>query len=142
YQAVAEAIATMRVRGAPAIGVAAAMGYALGALRSQAASHADLASELEAVARVLQATRPTAVNLGWALARMRGKLGTMQDLPLAEIKAMLIAEAKAMAEEDVAINGRIGDYGTALIPDGARILTHCNTGALATVDVGTALGVV
>lgn len=142
YQAVAESIRSMRVRGAPAIGVAAAMGCALGALRSQAETVADLLQELERVTQALAATRPTAINLGWAVERMTRKAQALQELPLSELKAALIAEAKAMAEEDVAVNRSIGRHGAELIPPDGHVLTICNTGALAAVDVGTALGVV
>jgi len=158
WQEVAEAIRTMKLRGAPAIGVAAAYGLALAARQSQAATPAALLAELEDAAKGLRATRPTAVNLAWGLQRMLrrarhpsltsplhpspnrgGEGGEVREV--AAIQAALLAEAEQMAEEDVATNRRMGAYGATLIPDGARILTHCNTGALATVDYGTALGV-
>jgi len=147
WREVAEAIRTMKLRGAPAIGVAAAYGLALAARQSQAATPAALLADLEDAAAGLRATRPTAVNLAWALERMlrralhpspnRGGEGG----EVAAIQTALLAEAEQMADEDVATNRRMGAHGATLIPDGARILTHCNTGALATVDYGTALGV-
>jgi methylthioribose-1-phosphate isomerase len=154
WREVAEAIRTMKLRGAPAIGVAAAYGLALAACQSQAVTPAALLADLEEAAAGLRATRPTAVNLAWALERMlrRAHLSP-SPLPdagrgrgrgqgeVAAIRAALLAEAEQMADEDVATNRCMGAYGATLIPDGARILTHCNTGALATVDYGTALGV-
>jgi methylthioribose-1-phosphate isomerase len=144
WREVAEAIRTMKLRGAPAIGVAAAYGLALAADQSQAATPAALLAELEAAAAVLRATRPTAVNLAWGLQRLlrRGQALADSGATADAICATLLAEAEQMAEEDIATNRRMGKYGATLIPDGARILTHCNTGALATVDYGTALGVI
>lgn len=139
HKEVAKAIAEMWIRGAPAIGAAAAFGMALGALESTAPSREALLADLAKVAQVLAQTRPTAVNLQWALQRM---LTRAKDESLADVEALrraLTAEAQAIAEEDVAANRAIGEYGAELIRDGANILTHCNAGALATVDYGTAL---
>jgi methylthioribose-1-phosphate isomerase len=135
----AEAIRNMTVRGAPIIGVAAAFGMVLAAYRAKAADVPGLQAELHEAARVLNAARPTAVNLPWALARML----RIVDAPastVTQVGVRLEAEALAMAEEDVAVNKRISEYGAALIEDGDTIIHHCNTGALATVDWGTALG--
>lgn len=137
---VAWAIRDMAVRGAPAIGAAAAFGLALAARRSRAHDRAGLWRDLEEAAAVLRAARPTAVNLAWALQRVLNRIAAETD-PEA-MRAVALAEAQAIADEDVAINRRLGEHGAALIPDGATILHHCNTGALATVDYGTALGVI
>jgi methylthioribose-1-phosphate isomerase len=140
---VAEAIRSMKVRGAPAIGVTAAYGVALAAAASPAKTVPALLNAVEAAASVLRATRPTAVNLGWALDRMVGRAReAAATSDAASMRMALLAEAEAMADEDVAANRAMGAFGAALIPDGANILTHCNAGALATVDWGTALGVV
>lgn len=142
YRQVAEAIRDMVVRGAPAIGAAAAFGLALAARQGRATSISELMADLEQAAAVLKDTRPTAVNLTWALERMlrRARAGQWQRVD--DLTAALEAEALAIAEEDVAVNRRIGEVGAEIVPDGANILTHCNAGALATVDYGTALGVV
>ncbi len=142
YRQVAEAIRDMVVRGAPAIGAAAAFGLALAARQSRAESVPALLADLEEAAEVLRRTRPTAVNLSWALERMlrRARSGRWQSA--ADLTAALEQEALTIAEEDVRVNRRIGEVGAAIVPDGANILTHCNAGALATVDYGTALGVV
>ena len=133
---VAEAIRTMVIRGAPAIGVAAAFGVALGA---RPGGRLD-AAELDAIDRVLRSTRPTAVNLSWALARMRRRAeATASGV---DLRTALLEEALAIEAEDVAACRRIGDLGAALLPERARLLTHCNAGALATAGYGTALGVV
>lgn len=142
YRDVARAIREMAIRGAPAIGAAAAFGLALGARQSTARDRESLLAELDTVAHTLRQTRPTAANLFWATERL---LSRAQDPALktpAEIVAALESEAQALADEDVAINRRIGTHGAAIISDGDNILTHCNTGSLATVDYGTALGVV
>ncbi|HEY3065610.1 MAG TPA: S-methyl-5-thioribose-1-phosphate isomerase [Methylomirabilota bacterium] len=142
WEDVAEAIRTLVVRGAPAIGVAAAFGVALAARRSRARDWTGLHADLETAVKGLAATRPTAVNLFWALDRMqRAALGA-RDLPLEEVRARLLAEAHAILDEDLAANRAIGDHGAALVPSGARVLTHCNAGALATAGYGTALGVI
>ena len=142
YQGVAEAIRSMAVRGAPAIGVAAAYGADLGARDIEAADFAGFMQELERVCAVLAATRPTAVNLFWALERIKTRAVQLTGKALGEIKAALLHEAQVMAIEDEAINRAMGRHGAALLSDGARVLTHCNAGALATAGYGTALGVI
>jgi len=139
---VADAIRTLAVRGAPAIGVAAAFGVALAAQASRAVDGAGLVRDLEAALRGLAETRPTAVNLFWALDRMRRFAEARRGDPPAALRAALAAEAQAIMDEDVAANRRLGAHGAQLVPAGARILTHCNAGALATAGYGTALGVV
>lgn len=137
---VADAIRTMVVRGAPAIGCAAAYGVALAAIRL--AERGSKSADLDEAFEVLAASRPTAVNLFWALDRMRGVLGTVADQPSSVIAARLLDEAHAILAEDIAANRAMGEHGSALLNDGARILTHCNAGALATAGHGTALGVI
>jgi methylthioribose-1-phosphate isomerase len=139
---VAQAIETLAVRGAPAIGCAAAFGVALAARVSPARDAVALAADVEAAIRRLAATRPTAVNLFWALERMRGRLGAERGTDAARLRAALLHEAQAVLAEDIAACRVIGRAGAALVPEGARILTHCNAGALATGGYGTALGVV
>ena len=134
YAEVAGAIRSMVIRGAPAIGVAAAMGVALGVLRS--------GDRFEDICDALARTRPTAVNLFWAIERMKKLYESLRGRPIQEIRARLIAEAQQIRLEDIAINQAIGRHGAALVPDGKTILTHCNAGALATAGYGTALGVV
>jgi methylthioribose-1-phosphate isomerase len=141
-QGVAEAIRSMVVRGAPAIGCAAAYGVALEAARLAATSGVDFKARLEQALATLAASRPTAVNLAWALERMRRFLAARSGLPPAEQAQALIGEAHAILREDLQINLRMGELGAELVPDGARILTHCNAGALATAGHGTALGVI
>ncbi len=139
---VAMAIREMYVRGAPAIGATAAFGMALAARNSPAGDVDALRADLESAARMLRATRPTAVNLFWAVERM---LRRARDPALTTVQAIrdaLAAEAQAIADEDVAVNRRMGEIGQQVIRDGDNILTHCNAGALATVDYGTVLGVV
>ena len=145
YEDVAEAIKKMVVRGAPAIGVSAAMGLALGASQSVGMSVSDLKDDFDYMCQVMSQTRPTAVNLFWAIERMRARFkreeATSKDV--AEIKARLIEEAQTIFKEDIAANRAIGRHGADLIPDGSTVLTHCNAGALATAgDYGTALGVI
>ena len=145
YEDVAEAIKKMVVRGAPAIGVSAAMGLALGASQSVGMSVDDLRDDFDYMCQVMSQTRPTAVNLFWAIERMRERLkreaSTTQDV--AEIKARLVDEALSIFKEDIAANRAIGKHGAELIADGSTVLTHCNAGALATAgDYGTALGVI
>ncbi len=142
YQAVAASITDMTVRGAPAIGASAAFGMALAARQSAASSVDRLKADLRAAAQVLKAARPTAVNLAWAVDRLMSLVekGTFSS-PEA-IREMLLTEAQRIADEDVAINQRMGAYGAELIKDGDTVLHHCNTGSLAAVDYGTALGVV
>ncbi len=136
YQQVADAIRTMVIRGAPAIGVAAAMGVALG---MQQATSDD---GFDQICRTLAATRPTAVNLFWAIERMQRVYAGMRGGAIEDIRARLIAEARQMHLEDIAINECIGKNGAPLVPDGKTVLTHCNAGALATAGFGTALGVI
>ncbi|MDD5468769.1 MAG: S-methyl-5-thioribose-1-phosphate isomerase [Anaerolineales bacterium] len=138
---VAAAIRDMVVRGAPAIGVAAAFGMALAALKSPAADVESLRTSLREAAALLQATRPTAVNLSWALQRVLGWVDQPQENP-AGLRSGVLRLALEMAEEDVAANRRMAEFGAALIADGDTLLHHCNTGALAAVDWGTALGAI
>jgi methylthioribose-1-phosphate isomerase len=139
---VADAIKTLVVRGAPAIGVAAAFGVALAARQSQARDVDGLLADLEAAIKGLGATRPTAVNLFWALERMRRHAVLHRAESIEAVRERLVEEALAILDEDVAANRAMGAHGAALVPDGARLLTHCNAGALATAGYGTALGVV
>jgi methylthioribose-1-phosphate isomerase len=141
-EAMAEAIKNLRIRGAPALGVAAAMGFALGAKALPLTDSATFLKKLRGIAAMLAQTRPTARNLFWGLERMLSVAEKHQDLPLPALKARLIEEALKMHAEDLACNRMIGEHGQALIRDGDTILTHCNTGALATVGYGTALGVI
>lgn len=144
YEEVAWAIKEMVVRGAPAIGVAAAMGIALGArdTKTDDAQEFDLA--FNRICEVLGATRPTAVNLFWAIERMRKLYAELKqaETSLSDIRTRLIEEANRMHDEDIAANQAMGRYGAELIPDEATVLTHCNAGALATAGYGTALGVI
>jgi methylthioribose-1-phosphate isomerase len=136
HQQVADAIRSMVIRGAPVIGVAAAMGIALGM------QHAKSSVEFDGICETIRSTRPTAVNLFWAIERMRRVFAEFSALTLAEIRERLIAEAVQIRLEDIAINQCIGKNGAPLIPDGKTVLTHCNAGALATAGYGTALGVI
>ncbi len=142
YIQVAQAIEKMVVRGAPAIGIAAAYGLALGALALSAETGRSVDRDFEKVYRRLERTRPTARNLFWALERMRAVYERERANGLRAIRAALLEEAKAIELEDVETNRAIGRHGQALIRDGATVLTHCNAGALATADYGTALGIV
>jgi len=139
YRAVARAIKEMTIRGAPAIGAAAAFGLALAARESQAATRDELLRDLDAAAQALRATRPTAVNLAWALDRVMAKARATH-LDANGLRDFVVAEAQRIADEDVEINRAMARHGAALINDGDTILHHCNTGPLATVDIGTALG--
>jgi methylthioribose-1-phosphate isomerase len=141
---VAKAIKTMVIRGAPAIGVAAAMGIALGMKRSTATGTKQFVTEFQRVCDLMAATRPTAVNLFWAIERMKRTFSdaAQRGLSVAELKARLEDEARAIHDEDVESCRTMGAHGAALVPDSARILTHCNAGALATAGYGTALGVI
>lgn len=142
HESVAEAITDMVVRGAPAIGAAGAFGMVLAAQESGATDRLSLLRDLETAGRTLEAARPTAVNLAWGVRRLL-RAATDETLEtLEEVRSALLAEAQKLADEDVALNRRMGYYGAELIADGDTILHHCNTGALATVDWGTALGVV
>ena len=138
---VAEGIRSMVVRGAPAIGVAAAYGVALEALRLQDKPVAEFNAGMEAGLTVLSASRPTAVNLFWALQRMRKVWESVTTQTPQQIAQRLLAEAHEILAEDIRINKAMGANGAALLKDGARVLTHCNAGALATAGWGTALGV-
>jgi methylthioribose-1-phosphate isomerase len=144
YEEVADVIVTMVVRGAPAIGVSAAYGVALGALRTKAATAAEFAPEFERICARLAGTRPTAVNLFWAIDRMKRLFAALfaAGAPLAQIQERLLAEAHAMYEEDIAACKAMGAFGGALLPEEGGVLTHCNAGALATCGYGTALGVI
>jgi methylthioribose-1-phosphate isomerase len=141
---VAKAIKTMVIRGAPAIGVAAAMGIALGMKRSTATGTKQFVTEFQRVCDLMAATRPTAVNLFWAIERMKRTFSdaAQRGLSVAELKARLEDEARAIHDEDVESCRTMGAHGASLVPDSARILTHCNAGALATAGYGTALGVI
>ncbi|MGA2414591.1 MAG: S-methyl-5-thioribose-1-phosphate isomerase [Candidatus Sulfotelmatobacter sp.] len=142
YLQVADAIRTMVVRGAPAIGVAAAMGIALGVKHSKAGSAGELKRELDEICDVIGKTRPTAVNLFWAIQRMQEKFERIRIRPMAQIKRKLIEEAQRMHAEDIAANQAMGRHGATLMPSSGGVLTHCNAGALATAGYGTALGVI
>jgi methylthioribose-1-phosphate isomerase len=139
YMEVADAIRTMIIRGAPAIGVAAAMGVAIGVAQ---ADPENLDARFARICDELGSTRPTAVNLFWGIDRMKRLYGSVRHLPWEQIRDRLIAEAMLVREEDIEINKAIGRHGAPLVPDGRTILTHCNAGALATAGYGTALGVV
>jgi len=141
---VAEAIRTMVVRGAPAIGVTAAMGIALGIQKAPARTPQDLKAELSRICDTLAATRPTAVNLFWAIGRMRNRFDELVagGADLETIRERMQHEAQSILEEDVAACHAIGDYGAGLLPAGKTVMTICNAGALATAGYGTALGVV
>ena len=145
WDEVAEAIKKMVVRGAPAIGVSAAMGLALGTSQSVGMSTADLEDDFNYMAQMMGQTRPTAVNLFWAIERMRDALkrATAQSANVDDVKQALIDEAQKIFREDIESNRAIGRYGAGLIEDNSTVLTHCNAGALATAgDYGTALGVI
>jgi methylthioribose-1-phosphate isomerase len=142
WQEVAAAIQTLVVRGAPAIGVAAAFGVSLAARASAARDRDGMLADIDEAVKGLGATRPTAVNLFWALERMRRVALANGPEPLDTFRQRLHEEAQAILDEDVAANHAMGAHGAALVPDGARILTHCNAGALATAGYGTALGVI
>jgi len=142
YQAVAAAIRDLRVRGAPAIGVTAAMGAALGAQSIRTNDFDVFLKQFLEVCACLGATRPTAVNLFWALERMKQAATTARHLSVAELKRRLVEESQRILDEDVAMNRAMGRHGAALVGQGQTILTHCNAGALATAGYGTALGVV
>jgi methylthioribose-1-phosphate isomerase len=142
YHTVARAIRELKVRGAPAIGVTAAMGVALGAQAVETELPDEFAKAVGAICEHLGATRPTAVNLFWAIERMKHTLLAVHGRPVAEAKRRLLHESQQMLEEDVALNKALGRHGAALVGNGQTILTHCNAGALATAGYGTALGVV
>jgi|HubBroStandDraft_4_1064222.scaffolds.fasta_scaffold66828_2 methylthioribose-1-phosphate isomerase len=142
HEQVAEVIRTMVVRGAPAIGVAAAMGIALGVKNSNAETVGELKRELDHICEIIGETRPTAVNLFWAIRRMQEKFERVRIRPVAQIKQDLIEESKRMHAEDIAANQAMGRHGATLMPSEGGVLTHCNAGALATAGYGTALGVI
>jgi methylthioribose-1-phosphate isomerase len=142
YQQVADIIRTMVVRGAPAIGVAAAMGVAIGVLKSEAKDLTALRRDLDHISDLIAKTRPTAVNLFWAIQRMREKFEAVSAQPIAKIKGALVEESKRMMAEDIASNQAMGKHGAVLLPASGSVLTHCNAGALATAGYGTALGVI
>jgi methylthioribose-1-phosphate isomerase len=137
YVEVAEAIRGMVIRGAPAIGVAAAMGVAIGALKSD-----NLEADMPLICGTLAKTRPTAVNLFWAIERMQRLYSETKHLGVSAVREKLVNEARRVRDEDIAINHAIGRHGAELVPDGKTVLTHCNAGALATAGFGTALGVI
>ena len=139
YQEVATAIRDMIIRGAPAIGVAAAMGVAIGV---EKADPENLDAQVATICDTLAATRPTAVNLFWGIERMKRLYASLRGRPLAEIRARMTREARLVRDEDIAINRAIGSHGAPLVPDHKTVLTHCNAGALATAGYGTALGVI
>jgi methylthioribose-1-phosphate isomerase len=144
YEQVADVIVTMVVRGAPAIGVSAAYGIALGAQKTTAQTAGEFAPEFKRICDRLAGTRPTAVNLFWAIDRMKQLFAKLlaEGATLAQIKDKILAEAHAMYEEDIAACKTMGAYGAALLPQKGGVLTHCNAGALATCGYGTALGVI
>jgi methylthioribose-1-phosphate isomerase len=142
YQEVADAIRNMVVRGAPAIGVAAAMGIAIGIKQSQAQEISALRNELGQICRRIGETRPTAVNLFWAIRRMQQKFEEVAPQGVQQTKVTLVAEAQQMLVQDIAANEAMGRHGATLLPSSGGVLTHCNAGALATCGYGTALGVI
>jgi methylthioribose-1-phosphate isomerase len=142
HEQVADVIRNMVVRGAPAIGVAAAMGIALGVNNSKAESSGDLKRDLDQICDLMGKTRPTAVNLFWAIRRMQEKFERIRIRPISQIKQDLIEEAQRMHAEDIAANQAMGRHGATLMPSSGGVLTHCNAGALATAGYGTALGVI
>ena len=142
YEQVADAIRNMVVRGAPAIGVAAAMGIAIGVQKSKAANVGELKREFDHICDVIGKTRPTAVNLFWAIRRISEKFERLRVQPIPQIKQALVEEAQRMHAEDIAANQAMGRHGATLMPASGGVLTHCNAGALATCGYGTALGVI
>ena len=142
YQQVADVIRNMVVRGAPAIGVAAAMGIALGVQNSKAETVGDLKKEFDQICKAIGETRPTAVNLFWAIRRMQEKFEMLRIRPMPQIKQAIVEEAQRMHAEDIAANQAMGRHGATLMPSSGGVLTHCNAGALATAGYGTALGVI
>jgi len=140
YRELADAIRAMKIRGAPAIGIAAAYGVVLGI--QEVEDETQLDSRFEEIIETLKETRPTAVNLFWALERMTDVFHTHRQAGLPNLRQELLEEAKRIHDEDIEANRQIGRYGAELLPDGATVLTHCNAGALATGGYGTALGVV
>jgi methylthioribose-1-phosphate isomerase len=142
YEEVAAAIRDMAVRGAPAIGVSAAMGVALGMQQSTATDMAGFSAHFDRVAKLIAETRPTAVNLFWGIRRMKAKFDSLSTRTIPQIKDAMVAEAQLMLVEDIAANEAMGKHGAVLMPSSGGVLTHCNAGALATCGYGTALGVI
>jgi methylthioribose-1-phosphate isomerase len=144
YKQVATVIRDMIVRGAPAIGVSAAMGVAIGIDRSTATNLADLTAEVAIISKTLAETRPTAVNLFWGIDEIRNLYNELaaKNTPIPEIKAAVVAKARRMYDEDIAACKQIGAHGASLLPQEGTVLTHCNAGALATCGYGSALGVI
>jgi methylthioribose-1-phosphate isomerase len=142
YEEVAAAIRDMAVRGAPAIGVSAAMGVALGMQQSTTKDMAGFSAHFDRVAKLIAETRPTAVNLFWGIRRMKAKFDSLSTRTIPQIKDALVAEAQLMLLEDIAANVAMGKHGAVLMPSSGGVLTHCNAGALATCGYGTALGVI
>ncbi len=142
YREVADAIRELKVRGAPAIGVTAALGIALGAQSVNETEYPSFSRTVRTICDQLAATRPTAVNLFWAIERMKQKLDSLQSQPIPWIKQALIVEAQAILDEDIGLCRAMGRHGAELLKDGQTVLTHCNAGALATAGYGTALGVI
>jgi len=141
-QQVAAAIKTMKIRGAPLIGAAAAYGLALTAFHSTAQTAKKLSEQLNESKQLLKETRPTGVNLFWAVDRVIAKVDEAHNTDVNALRKLVVDEAQKIADEDVEMNRRIGEHGSRLIADGDAVLTHCNAGALATVGYGTALGVI
>ena len=142
HQQVADVIRNMVVRGAPAIGVAAAMGIALGVKNSTAENGAEFKRDFDEICETIRQTRPTAVNLFWAIQRMREKFESLSGQGIPQIKQALMEESQRMHAEDIAANQAMGKHGATLMPSSGGVLTHCNAGALATAGYGTALGVI
>ena len=142
HEQVADVIRNMVVRGAPAIGVSAAMGIALGVKNSKAETSGELKKDFDRICDIIGKTRPTAVNLFWAIQRMSDKFETLRVRPVPQIRQALIEEAQRMHAEDIAANQAMGRHGATLLPASGGVLTHCNAGALATCGYGTALGVI
>lgn len=142
YQEVADSIRRMVIRGAPAIGIAAAMGIALGAADIKADDYASFCKQMETIYHEMAHTRPTAVNLFWAIDRMKALVASLEDAPLHTIQEALIKESQDILADDIEINRRIGEWGARFVNDGDTILTHCNAGALATGGYGTATAVI
>ena len=142
YEEVAKAIKDMIVRGAPAIGVSAAMGIALGVRDAQVGTVPELRQVFGGICRTMGETRPTAVNLFWAIRRMQRKFEALSNMPIAVVKKEMVLEAQRMHLEDIAANQAMGRNGAMLMPSEGGVLTHCNAGALATAGYGTALGVI
>lgn len=142
YKGVAKGIKDMVVRGAPAIGVAAAMGLALGASKIKAKTFDAFKKDFQRISAEMEKTRPTAVNLFWAIKKMNRVVDESGELGIDELKKRLVEEARKIHDEDIEINKRMGRLGARLLKDGSTVLTHCNAGALATAGYGTALGVI